>query len=127
MTTINFFFPNETDLVQPCDSFIIQKIKHAWWKRWDNYNMALIWSNTWTEGVHLSNPRKSFFLRFSTDAVAYVNAQRDKNGLKYARKAIIIFEMALNTNGKWEEGHLKPELQRIINKHRDQFENPDRY
>lgn len=25
-TTIHYFFPNATDLIQPCDSFIIQKI-----------------------------------------------------------------------------------------------------
>ena len=30
ITTIKFFFPNATDLLQPCDSFVIKKIKDAW-------------------------------------------------------------------------------------------------
>lgn len=43
------------------------------------------------------------FLSLAADAVADVNAQRDENGIPYARKAMIIFGMSLNTNGRWEE------------------------
>ena len=125
MTTINFFFPNATDLIQPCDSFIIQKIKDAWRRRWDKYKPSLLRNNSWTKGGRLSNPGKAFFLRIAAEAVAVINSQRDENGLTYARKAMIMCGMALNTNGKWEETQLKPELQHIINKHHDLFENPD--
>lgn len=124
-TTINYFFPNATDLIQPCDSFIIQKIKDAWRKRWDEHKLSLLRNNAWTEGGRLPNPGKAFFLRLAAASVADVNAQRDENGISYARKAMIICGLALNTNGRWEERQLKPELQNIINKHRALFENPD--
>ena len=50
---------------------------------------------------------------------------RDKDGMTYARKAMIMCGMSLNTNGVWEEKQLKPELQEIIKKHRAYFDNPD--
>ena len=74
--------------------------------------------NAWTEGGRLPNPGKAFFLRLSAEAVADVNAKHDVDGLSYDRKAMIICGMELNTNGKWEESQLKPELQQIINKYR---------
>ena len=126
MIKINFLFPNATNMIHPCNSFIIQKIKDAWRKRWDKYKLSLIRSNAWTERGCIPSPGKSIFLRLDVDAVADVNAVRDENGLNYARKAMSSCGMALKTNGKWEEGQLKPELQRIINKNRDLFENPDR-
>ena len=54
-----------------------------------------------------------------------VNDQRDENGITYARKAMILCGMSLNTNGIWEIGQLKPELQNIIRKHRAEFDNPE--
>ena len=81
--------------------------------------------NAWTDGRRLLNPGKVFFFRLAAEVVPGVNAQRDADCLTYARKALIICGIALNTNGKWEEGQLKPELQQIINKHRYILENQD--
>ena len=64
MTTIKFFFPNATDLVQPCDSFVIQKIKDAWRRRWDSYKLSLLQHNAWTEGGRLPNLERRFFCGF---------------------------------------------------------------
>lgn len=50
------------------------------------------------------NPGKSCFLKFGVDAVRDVNRQKDSNRLAYARKAMIMAGMALNTNFVWEEG-----------------------
>ena len=73
----------------------------------------------------IAKPWKGVFLRLSSEAVADVNVHRDVDGLSYARKSMIICGMALNTNGKWEESQLRPELQQIINKYRHFFEHPD--
>ena len=51
-----------------------------------------------------------------------MNAQRDSEGLTYARKAMIMTGIALNTNGRWEESQLTPQLQAIIQKYRPHFE-----
>lgn len=123
-TNIQNFPPNTTELVQPCDALVIQKIKTAWRKRWDNYKLSLIQANAWTEGGKLSNPGKSF-LKMAADVIRDVNNLRDKDGITYARKAMILCGLSLNVNGHWEEGQLKPELQNIINKHRADFEAPD--
>ncbi len=56
------------------------------------------------------------------DCVRAVNGQKDKNGLSYARKAMIQCGLALGVNGIWEVTQLKPELQQIIRKYRNHFE-----
>lgn len=124
-TTLCYFPPNSTAYTQPCDSFVIQKIKDAWRRRWDEYKLSLIQSSKWTSAGKLPNPGKNFFLRLAADAVNDVNKQRDADGLSFARKAMIMCGLALNTSGVWEERQLKPELQNIINKHRHEFEHPD--
>ena len=71
------------------------------------------------------NPGKEFFFRMVANSVRDDNAMRDNNGLSYARKAMIMCGMALNTNGLWEVSQLKPSLQNIVRKHRAIFDNPD--
>ena len=39
-TEIRYFLPNATHLIQPCDSFVIQKIKRAWTTHWETYKMV---------------------------------------------------------------------------------------
>lgn len=124
-TNIHYFPPNTTEFIQPCDALVIQMIKTAWKKRWDSYKLGLIQANAWEKNGKLPNPGKAFFLRLAADSVRDVNKLRNTDGITYARKAMIICGMALNINGKWEEGQLKPELQNIIKKHRDEFEQPD--
>ena len=124
--TRDYHFPaNTTDLNQPCDSFVIQKLKDAWRKRWDAYKLEHINANAWNRSGLLPNPGNAYFLRLAADVVRDVNDQRDENGITYARKAMILCGMSLNTNGIWEIGQLKPELQNIIRKHRAEFDNPE--
>ena len=47
---------------------------------------------------------------------------RDRNGVSYARKAMVRTTMSLNVNGLWKEGQLTDDLQQIIAKHRVYFE-----
>lgn len=47
-TTLRCFPANITELNQPRDSFVIQKLKDSWRKRGDKYEIVLIVSNAWT-------------------------------------------------------------------------------
>lgn len=111
-----------TDKVQPCDSFVIAKIKEAWRNSWDEYKMSQISTG---EGMSTSgalrNPGKHFFLKLAASSVRKVNAMRDKKGMTYARKAMIRCGLSLDTNGLWHEGQLSPELQTIVRRHRLHF------
>lgn len=69
----------------------------------------------------LLNPGNIFFLKLASNSVRDVNRQRDSDGVSYARKALIITVIALNTNGLWDETKLIPELKRIVSKHSDYF------
>lgn len=111
--------------MQPFDSFIIQSIKNVWRKRGNENKLHLARANVWTEGSCLPNSGKAIFLRLVTQSVADANAQGDKNGLTYPFEAMILCGMTLNTNDKWEECQLDPELQNIIKKHWQLFKNPD--
>ena len=122
-TEIRYFPPNTTHLVQPCDSFVIQKIKRAWSTHWEKYKMECIKKNKWKDSSgKLRNPGKTFFLQLAAKCVREVNLQRDENGLSFARKAMIITGLALNTNGSWEVGQLTPDLQNIISSHKSVFD-----
>ena len=48
---------------------------------------------------NLKTPGKQFFLKLASDAVRDVNGQRDRNGLSYARKAMIRTGNSMNVNG----------------------------
>lgn len=122
-TEIRYFPPNATHLIQPCDSFVIQKIKRQWTTEWETYKMDMIRQNRWKDSAgKIANPGKTYFLRLAARCVRVVNLQRDADGLSYARKAMIITGLALNTNGIWEKSQLTPELQRIITKHQAIFD-----
>lgn len=122
-TDIRYFPPNATHLIQPCDSFIIQKIKRAWATRWEKYKMEMVQQNKWKDSSgKLLNPGKRFFLQLAADSVRDVNRQSDADGLSFARKAMIMTGLSLNTNGRWEICQLTPELQRIATKHKDYFD-----
>lgn len=122
-TEIRYFPPNTTHLIQPCDSFIIQKIKRTWTNHWEAYKMDMIAKGRWKDSAgKIHNPGKSYFLQLAARCVREVNQQRDEDGVSVARKAMIITGMALNTNGVWEIRQLNPGLQRIIQKHKSVFE-----
>ena len=126
-TTLKKCPANATDLIQPADSFSISKIKNSWKRKWDAYKVKLIDGGERMKSASgssgkLKNPGKFFFLRLAAESVREVNAQKDKNGLSYARKAMMRTGMSLNLNGKWEESQLFLILQGIIAKHRNHFD-----
>ena len=112
----------DSDLCQPCDSFVISKIKDAWSKRWNEKKIELVANEQWQNKPNkkgqfsgkLKNPGKTFFLKLAADSVRDVNMQRDENGLTYARKAMIRCGLSKNINGKWEKDQLFQHLQDII-------------
>lgn len=119
--------PCSTDKVQPCDSFVISKIKDAWTDDWEKYKLEAIknGSSFHNSGRRngqssrvLMNLGKKFFLELAAAAVRHVNDQRDINGLTFARKAMIRCGLSLDVNGVWHEKQLSPELQEIIDTHR---------
>ena len=46
------------------------------------------------------NPGKHFFLKLAAHSIRDMNFQKDKEGLSYARNAMICAGMLLNLNGK---------------------------
>lgn len=68
------------------------------------------------------NPGKGFFLKLAAEYVRTVNSYRDKNGLTYARKAMIRTGISRGLDGSWSEGKLSDDLQAIIAKYRTYFD-----
>ena len=60
-------------------------------------------------------------MQIAADAVRDVNNQVDRNGVQYARKAMIQTGMEQNLNGLWGESQLTDQLQQIIAKYRNHF------
>ncbi len=56
---------------------------------------------------------KSFFLRLAADVTREVNMVRRKDGVRFARKAMLQCGLGLK-NGVWKISQLKPEHQGII-------------
>ena len=74
-TEIRFFPPNATDLIQPADSFVIQKLKDAWRLRWDRYKLEVISRGGFSESSgKVPNPGKHYYLRLAAAVVRDVNA-----------------------------------------------------
>jgi hypothetical protein len=61
-------------------------------------------------------------LKLAADSVRDVNKQRDKNGITYARKAMIRCGLVLDLCGEWRVQQLRPELQRIISTYPKHFD-----
>lgn len=70
----------------------------------------------------LCNPGKSFLLKLDARVVREVNLEMDSDGLRFARKAMIITGISLNTNGAWGVQQLMHTLQSIMLKHRTGFD-----
>ncbi len=119
-----------TDKVQACDSFVISKIKDEWMEMWDEYKFNAIKNGRWKDGEWgdgqssgaLQNPGKTFFLKLAAEAVRKVNAQRDKNGISYARKAMIRCGLSLDVTGEWRVKQLSVELQKIIHMYKNHYD-----
>jgi DDE superfamily endonuclease len=117
-TTVRFLPPNSTHLTQPCDSFLIQKIKAEWRRRWDEEKLKMIEKGMWKDGPNSSgkliNPGKKHFLQLAADCVKSVNSMKDGSGLSWSRNAMIRCGLSLGLNGEWSREQLSPELQEII-------------
>lgn len=128
-TELRLLPKNATDLCQPADSFIIQKVKTAWRKIWDQKRLSMVSEEAWTDWKNgsgkLPNPGKKFFLELAAQAVRDVASQRDSDGVLYVRKAMIRCGMALNLNGQWEVKQLFPHLQTIVAKYRENFDGKE--
>lgn len=99
-TVVYKFTLNDTHLVHPCHSFVIQKQKRARNTHWENYKMDAVPKGKWKDGsVVLLNSGKYFFFRLAAHVVHEMKYQRDEDGLPYARKAMILMGMGLNTHG----------------------------
>ena len=121
---------NATDLCQPADSFLIQKIKEEWNDRWNKYKRKLIEDNQYcnkprSDGAwsgKLKNPGKQYYLRLADECIKAVNEKTDENGISYARKAMIRCGLAKDITGSWSESQLFQHLQNIINDYREYFD-----
>ncbi|KAL0217568.1 hypothetical protein RCL1_008149 [Eukaryota sp. TZLM3-RCL] len=116
--SILFLPKNATDLVQPCDSFVIAKIKEVWTRKWEEQKMRMIQNNEWSASSgKLPNPGKTFFLQLAADTIQEVNAVKDLQGIGFGRKAMIRCGLSLNTDGVWSKNQLSAELQEVIKKY----------
>lgn len=124
-TRLQFLPKNATDLCQPADSFIIQKIKTVWRRMWDQKKLDMITKNEWVDwkkgSGKLTNPGKKFYVKLAAAVVREVENEKDKDGVSYVRKAMMGCGMALNLNGQWEVQQLFPHLQEIVKKYPDNF------
>lgn len=103
---------NATEICEPADSFVIQKVKTAWCGRWDTKRMGMVSESEWTDWKEgsgkLNSPGKRFFLELAADSVRDVEKQRDSDGIIYTRTAMIRCGLACNLNGRRELTQLFP-------------------
>ena len=50
-TTLSYFPPCSTHLVQPSDSFVISKIKDEWKRLWEVEKMRMVRADEWSNAV----------------------------------------------------------------------------
>lgn len=74
-----------TGLCQPADSFIIQKIKTVWRRKWDEKKLEMILQNEWVDwrwgSGKLSNHVKLFYLKLGANDTRDVENERDKDAV----------------------------------------------
>jgi hypothetical protein len=75
----------------------------------------------------LKNPGKKFFLELAAESIREFNRQRDANGISWSRKAMIRCGLALNCDGNWETSQLSNELQAIVQKYPEKFQDGYEY
>ena len=110
-TKLPYFPPCSTRLVQPCDSFVISKIKDERKRLWEVEKMLMIRADEWSNAVRrdgawsgkMKNPGKRFFLKLAAKAVQKVYEMRDVDGISYARKAMIRYGLSPDVSGSWHE------------------------
>ncbi|KAL0241149.1 hypothetical protein GEMRC1_006384 [Eukaryota sp. GEM-RC1] len=120
---MRFLPANATDLYQPCDSFIIAKLKEEWKRLWGAKKLELIENKLYAEGSgKIKNPGKKLMLDFAKEAVDYVNSRQDASGISFARKSMIRCGLSLDVVGRWQISQLYPQRQEIMRKYRPNFD-----
>ena len=90
---------------------------------WESYKLDAIKKGMWQDKSGATkNPGKRFFLKLAANAVQEVNSCRDSQGLTYVRKAMIRCGLSLDVTGQWHIEQLNPDLQNIIQNHRNYFD-----
>lgn len=117
-TEIIFLPKHATDLCQPADSFVIEKVKTEWRASWDEKRMDMTTSEEWKDykrgSGKLSSPGKKVFLKLGAALIKMENNQRDGNDILCIRKAVVRSRLACNLNGVYEEAQLFPNLQEFF-------------
>ena len=85
----------------------------------DRSRCLAVWSEIVQQVVH---PWQDLFFKLAAEFVRAVKSMKDKNGVSYARKAMIRCGLGLDLDGEWQESQLLPELQMIISDHRAHFD-----
>lgn len=62
------------------------------------------------------------FLKLAAKALREVNHMKDKNGIFYSRKSMILTELSLSTEGMWSESQPTDELQALVSNYRIHFD-----
>lgn len=70
---------------------------------WEQYKKEQMQKGNWRDNSgRIKNPEKHFFLQNAKNSVHKVNRQRHGDEITYARTAMIMCGLVLNTNGLWE-------------------------
>lgn len=69
----------------------------------------------------MHNPGKHCFIKIGAEIVRPACEKTENNGVKYARKEMIICGLSLDTRGVWHVGKLKAELRAMIGWHQTLF------
>ncbi len=64
---------------------------------------------------------EKIFLKLAAESGRAVNAQRDKKGINFSRKAMIRCGLAKDIDGHWCVSQLSKELQMIVQKYPENF------
>ena len=103
--SFRFLVANATDRIQPCDSYVISKIKvvwkDSWTAHWEAYKFDAVKKGMWQDvSGAIKNPGKRFFLKLAATAIQAVNNCRDSQGLTFAGKAMIHCDLSLDITGQ---------------------------
>lgn len=137
-TTRIFFPPNVTDVIQPCDSFVIQKFKALWRNHWSQYLLQAVQAEDFMDASKasvdsqkknfsgkLKNPGKHWYLRCVAKCVEELNQQKDADGKSWAFKAMLQTGHGVCADGKWQKSQLTAKIQNIIEKHPKIFDGSE--
>ena len=84
--------------------------------------MDAIRRGDWRQGSgSLQNPGKKFFLETAAECVRLVNLERDKNGINWAKKSMILCGLDIGPCGYWKVEQLGRDLGDIVTEFEEDF------